>query len=62
MCIRDRDNIVGLAYVNVVCTGNRYNVLRDFTSNANFLRVMNSHEPVSYTHLNMYCLLITCML
>ncbi len=38
------DNIVGLAYVNVVCTGNRYNVLRDFTSNANFLRVMNSHE------------------
>jgi PKD repeat protein len=38
------DNIVGLAYVNVVCSGLRYNVLRDFTSNPNFLRVMNSHE------------------
>lgn len=36
--------IVGLAWVSVVCTGNRYNVLRDFTSNANQLRVMNSHE------------------
>ena len=37
-------NIVGLAWVSVVCAGNRYNVLRDFTSNANQLRVMNSHE------------------
>ncbi|MBK8620301.1 MAG: PKD domain-containing protein [Saprospiraceae bacterium] len=38
------DNIVGLAWVNVICTSNRYNILRDFTSNANQLRVMTSHE------------------
>ncbi|MFZ1706125.1 MAG: PKD domain-containing protein [Saprospiraceae bacterium] len=38
------DGIVGLASVGVVCTNSRYNLLRDFTSNPNFLRVMNSHE------------------
>lgn len=39
-----QNNIVGLAWVSVICTSNRYNILRDFTSNANQLRVMTAHE------------------
>lgn len=35
---------VGIAYVGVVCGFSRYNVLQDFTSNANSLRVLTSHE------------------
>ena len=35
---------VGIAYVGAVCTSFRYNVLMDFTSNANSKRVMVSHE------------------
>ena len=35
---------VGIAYVGVVCGSFRYQVLEDFTSNANFLRVMVAHE------------------
>jgi len=42
---RDFDgSTIGLAYVGVVCTNSRYNVLQDFSSNANFLRVLTSHE------------------
>lgn len=35
---------VGIAYVGAVCGSFRYQVLEDFTSNANFLRVMVAHE------------------
>ena len=42
---RDLDfNVVGVAYLSGVCTGNRYHLLQDYTSNQNFLRVMASHE------------------
>ncbi|NNF36836.1 MAG: PKD domain-containing protein [Saprospiraceae bacterium] len=37
-------NTVGLAWVGVVCSGFRYNVLEHFTSNTNSLRVLTSHE------------------
>lgn len=39
-----QNGVVGLAWVGVICTNNRYNILRDFSTNPNFLRVMNSHE------------------
>ena len=35
---------IGIAYVGAVCSSFRYNVLQDFTSNANLKRVMVSHE------------------
>lgn len=35
---------VGIAWLGAVCTQIRYNCLSDFTSNANFKRVMTSHE------------------
>lgn len=42
---RDLDgSTVGIAWVGAVCTGNRYNVLMDFTSNAAQKRVMVAHE------------------
>jgi len=37
-------NTVGLAWVGTVCTSNKYNVLQDFTSNANSKRVLLAHE------------------
>ena len=35
---------IGIAWVGVVCTGNRYNCLQNFTSNPNTKRVMVAHE------------------
>lgn len=35
---------IGLAYVGVVCTGSRYNLLEDWSNNGNLKRVMVSHE------------------
>lgn len=35
---------VGIAWLCAVCTNNRYHVVSEFTSNANFLRVMTAHE------------------
>jgi len=35
---------VGIAWLGVVCTSNRYNCLQDFTNNPNSLRVLTSHE------------------
>ncbi len=35
---------VGLAYVGVICTSSKYNILNDFSSNANSLRVLVAHE------------------
>ncbi|HJW30344.1 MAG TPA: PKD domain-containing protein, partial [Saprospiraceae bacterium] len=37
-------NTIGLAWVGTVCTANRYNVLEDFSSNGNLLRVLQAHE------------------
>ena len=37
-------DVIGLAWLNAVCTSFRYNVLEDFTSNAAFLRVLQAHE------------------
>jgi PKD repeat protein len=42
---RDFDGgTVGIAWLNAVCTSFRYHCLQDFTTNANFLRVMTAHE------------------
>ncbi len=35
---------VGIAYVGVVCSGSRYSAFQDFTSNAQSMRVMVTHE------------------
>jgi PKD repeat protein len=35
---------IGLAWLNAVCTSNRYNVLEDFSSNSDWLRVLQAHE------------------
>lgn len=43
----DRDfdgGTIGIAYLTAVCTGNRYHCLQDFSNNANFKRVLTSHE------------------
>ncbi len=43
----DRDfdgSTVGIAWLGVVCTSYRYHCLQDFSSNADFLRVLTSHE------------------
>ena len=38
-------NTIGLAWVGGVCTNNfKYNVLEDFSNNANLIRVLNAHE------------------
>jgi PKD repeat protein len=37
-------DVIGLAWVSAVCTNFKYNVLEDFTSNANLLRVLQAHE------------------
>lgn len=42
---RDFDgSTIGLAWVGAVCMPWRYNVLEDFSNNANFLRVLQAHE------------------
>ncbi|MCP3929052.1 MAG: PKD domain-containing protein [Bacteroidetes bacterium] len=38
------DDIIGLAWVNAVCSSYKYNVLEDFTGNAALLRVLQAHE------------------
>ncbi|WP_235297044.1 M12 family metallo-peptidase [Portibacter marinus] len=35
---------IGLAWVGVICNSHKYNVLSDFSSNANSLRVLTAHE------------------
>lgn len=35
---------IGVAYLSAVCTSNRYHVLQDFSSNAELLRCLVSHE------------------
>ncbi len=35
---------IGIAWLNAVCTGNRYNALQDFSSNAQLKRCLVSHE------------------
>jgi PKD repeat protein len=43
----DRDfngGTVGIAWLGVVCTNNRYNCLQDYTNNSNSLRVLTAHE------------------
>lgn len=35
---------IGIAYLDGLCTGNRYHVCQDFSSNANLLRVLTAHE------------------
>lgn len=43
----DRDfdgTTIGLAWVGSVCTSNRYNILEDFNSNAQLIRVLTAHE------------------
>ncbi len=35
---------VGIAYLNAVCTSNKYHCLQDFTTNSEQLRCMTSHE------------------
>ena len=37
-------NTVGIAVVNGLCNSGRYHCLQDFTSSADFLRVLTSHE------------------
>lgn len=42
---RDFDGAtVGIAYVGGICNTNKYHCLQDYTSNANLLRCMTSHE------------------
>lgn len=43
----DRDfdgSTVGIAFLGGICNSNKYHCLQDFTSNANLLRCMTSHE------------------
>jgi PKD repeat protein len=35
---------IGLAWVSAICTGNRYNICEDFSSNSNLIRVLSAHE------------------
>lgn len=37
-------DVIGVAWLNAVCTNFRYNVLEDFTGNAALLRVLQAHE------------------
>ncbi len=42
---RDLDgSVIGIAWLNAVCTNIRYHVLQDFTTNAQLLRVLAAHE------------------
>lgn len=42
---RDLDgSTIGIAWIGVVCASFRYHVLQDFSTNADFLRVLTSHE------------------
>jgi PKD repeat protein len=43
----DRDfdgSTIGLAWLGSVCTSFRYHIMEDFSTNANFLRVLQAHE------------------
>ncbi len=52
----DRDfngGTIGIAWLSSLCDSDRYHCLQDFTNNANFLRVLTSHEighNLSATH------------
>ena len=35
---------IGIAYLNGICNSNKYHCLQDFSGNAEFLRVLTSHE------------------
>ena len=35
---------IGIAFLGGVCTGSRYHVIQDFSSNANLIRVVTAHE------------------
>lgn len=35
---------IGLAWVSVICTGNRYNICEDFSNNSELIRVLSAHE------------------
>ncbi len=37
-------DVIGLAWLNAVCTSIRYHVMEDFTSNSALLRVLQAHE------------------
>jgi len=37
-------NVIGLAWLDAVCTSFKYDVLEDFSNNANLLRVLQAHE------------------
>jgi PKD repeat protein len=37
-------DVIGLAWLNSVCTSNRYHVMEDFSSNAQLLRCLQAHE------------------
>ncbi|MBX2928260.1 MAG: PKD domain-containing protein [Saprospiraceae bacterium] len=37
-------DVIGLAWLTAICTGNRYNILQRFSSNAQSLRVLQAHE------------------
>ncbi len=37
-------DVIGIAWIGAVCSSYRYNILQDFTNNANFLRVLQAHE------------------
>ncbi len=37
-------DVIGVAWLSAVCTGFRYNVLEDFSNNANLLRCLQAHE------------------
>jgi len=42
---RDFDGTtIGIAFLNGICNSSKYHCLQDFTSNSEFLRVLNSHE------------------
>ncbi|HND89345.1 MAG TPA: PKD domain-containing protein, partial [Saprospiraceae bacterium] len=42
---RDFDGgTIGIAYLNGICNSNKYHCLQDFSTNSEFLRVLNSHE------------------
>lgn len=42
---RDFDgSVIGLAFLNGICNSVKYHVLQDFTSNSEFIRVLNAHE------------------
>ena len=38
------DSVIGIAWLDGICTPDRYHVLEDFSTNSNFLRVLAAHE------------------